>query len=132
MTKWDDDQVTASFGAVVLSTPRPQELAAFYAELLGWVPVSSEPEWVRLRHPEQERPGLSFQLEPDDVPPTWPAREGGVQLQAHLDVLVDDLVAEEQRAIELGASTETYQPTPGVRVMRDPHGHVFCLFVHGS
>ena len=28
--------MTASLGAVVLSTPYPRELAAFYAELLGW------------------------------------------------------------------------------------------------
>lgn len=124
--------MTASFGAVVLSTPHPQELAAFYAALLGWVSVTSEPEWVRLRHPEQERPGLSFQLEAADTPPDWPAREGGLQMQAHLDVLVDDLDTEERRALDLGASTETSQPAPGVRVMRDPHGHVFCLFLPGS
>jgi len=29
--------MTASFGAVVLSTTRPMELAAFYRELLGWI-----------------------------------------------------------------------------------------------
>ena len=124
--------MTASLGAVVLSTPAPQELAAFYAELLGWVTVDSEPDWVRLRHPEQERPGLSFQREPADTPPTWPATDGGVAVQAHLDVLVDDLDAEEQRARDLGASTESSQATPGVRVMRDPHGHVFCLFLQGA
>jgi len=124
--------MTASFGAVVLGTPRPQELAAFYGELLGWIVVSGDPDWVRLRHPEHERPGLSFQREPADVPPTWPARHGGVQLQSHLDVLVDDLDVEQQRATSLGASVETHQPTPGVRVMRDPHGHVFCLFLDGA
>lgn len=124
--------MTASLGAVVLSTPYPRELAAFYAELLGWSVVSSEPDWVRLRGPEQERPGMSFQREPGDTPPAWPAREGGVQMQAHVDVLVDDLDLEEARAVSLGAYVETHQPTPGVRVMRDPHGHVFCLFLPGS
>ena len=121
--------MTASFGAVVLSTPHPQELAAFYAELLGWRVVTSEPEWVRLADPERERPGLSFQREPEDTPPTWPMRDGGVPMQAHLDVLVDDLDAEQARAVGLGATVETHQPTSEVRVMRDPHGHVFCLFV---
>lgn len=124
--------MTASLGAVVLSTPNPRELAAFYAELLGWSVVSSEPDWVRLRALEQERPGLSFQREPGDTAPTWPAREGGVQMQAHLDVLVDDLDREAARAVSLGATVEAQQPTPGVRVLRDPHGHVFCLFVPGS
>ena len=124
--------MTASFGAVVLSTPDPRELAAFYAELLGWSVVTSEPGWVRLRHPGQERPGLSFQREPGDAPPTWPSSGGAVQMQAHLDLLVDDLDVEQARATGLGASVETHQPTPGVRVMRDPHGHVFCLFLPGS
>jgi catechol 2,3-dioxygenase-like lactoylglutathione lyase family enzyme len=122
----------ASFGAVVISTPRPMELAAFYRELLGWQAVAEEPAWVRLRDPERERPGLSFQLEPGDTPPTWPAREGGVQMQAHLDVLVDDLDAESARALALGATVEANQPADGVRVMRDPHGHIFCLFLPGS
>ena len=44
--------VTVSFGAVVLSTPDPRELAGFYAKLLGWSVVTSEPGWVRLRHPD--------------------------------------------------------------------------------
>ena len=124
--------MSASFGAVVVSSPRPQELAAFYRDLLEWTTVSDDPTWVRLRSPRDERPGLSFQLEPADTPPTWPNAEGGVQMQAHLDVLVDDLDAEEQRAIALGARTEQHQPTPDVRVMRDPHGHVFCLFLPGA
>ena len=123
--------MAASFGAVVLSTPRPQELAAFYRELLGWLTVADEPDWVRLRDPDRERPGLSFQLEPGDVPPDWPATPGGVQMQAHLDILVDDLDPETARAVGLGASVEPHQPTPGVRVLRDPHGHVFCLFLPG-
>lgn len=128
----EDVRMSASFGAVVLSTTRPVELAAFYRELLGWLVVTEEPDWVRLRDPERERPGLSFQLEPDDVPPTWPGREGGVQMQAHLDILVSDLAVETERAVALGATIEEYQPTSGVRVMRDPFGHVFCLFVAGS
>jgi catechol 2,3-dioxygenase-like lactoylglutathione lyase family enzyme len=124
--------MTASFGAVVLSTSRPMELAAFYRELLGWIVVAEDPGWVRLRDPERERPGLSFQLEPADTPATWPAREGGVQMQAHLDILVDDLAKETARAVAFGATIEQQQPTRGVRVMRDPLGHVFCLFLAGS
>ena len=124
--------MAASLGATVLSTPDPQELAAFYGKLLGWIVVSSEPDWVRLRHVEQERPGLSFQREPADTPPTWPTREGGLQMQAHLDVLVDDLETERDRAITLGARSEEHQPSPGVHVMRDPHGHVFCLCLPGA
>ncbi|WP_375481372.1 VOC family protein [uncultured Jatrophihabitans sp.] len=124
--------MAALLGAVVISTRRPQELAAFYRELLGWLTVDDGPDWVRLRDPERERPGLSFQREDADVAPDWPARDDGVQMQAHLDVLVDDLDAETQRALTLGATVEGHQPSEGVRVMRDPHGHVFCLFLPGS
>ena len=122
----------ASFAAVVLSTPAPIELAAFYRGLLGWQTVDEDPAWVRLRDPERERPGLSFQREPADTPPAWPARDGGVQMQAHLDILVDDLEQEIARAVGLGASIEKHQPQEGVRVMRDPHGHLFCLLVPGA
>ncbi|MGD9961642.1 VOC family protein [Nocardioides sp.] len=124
--------MSASSGAIVLSTPDPQELAAFYRDLLGWSVITSESGWVRLRQVDHERPSLSFQYEPADTPPSWPMREGGVQMQAHLDVLVDDLDSEQQRAAALGASLETHQPNPDVRVMRDPHGHVFCLFLAGA
>lgn len=51
-------------------------------------------------------------------------------MQAHLDVLVDDLHAETARAVALGATVERTQPNEDVRVMRDPHGH--CLFLPGA
>ena len=124
--------MSVTFAAVVLGTPDPPALAAFYRELLGWETVDADPTWVRLRAPERERPGLSFQLEPDHVPPVWPPRAGAQQMQTHLDLLVDDLDTEVARAVGLGATVEEYQPQDGVRVLRDPHGHPFCLFRHGA
>jgi hypothetical protein len=53
-------------------------------------------------------------------------------MQSHLDLLVDNLETESARAVDLGARMEEHQPQEGVRVMRDPHGHVFCLFVEGA
>ncbi|GAB2461103.1 VOC family protein [Jatrophihabitans fulvus] len=122
--------MVASFAAVVLSSPDPVAHAAFYRDLLGWESVVEGPEWVRVRDPERERPGLSFQLEQGHVRPDWP--DGPVQLQSHLDVLVDDLDAEVARARDLGATLEAFQPQDGVRVMRDPSGQMFCLFLEGS
>lgn len=124
--------MTVTFGAVVLGTPDAPALADFYRALLGWEEVDREPDWVRLRDPLRERPGLSFQYEPDHVPPVWPQQPGTQQMQAHLDLLVDDLDAETSRAVALGASVEEHQPQDGVRVLRDPHGHLFCLFLPGS
>lgn len=119
-------------GAFVLGTPDPPALADFYRALLGWEEVEREPEWVRLRAPEQERPSLSFQMEADHTSPVWPQRPGTQQMQAHVDLQVDDLDVETERACALGATLEEYQPQKGVRVLRDPHGHLFCLFLPGA
>jgi hypothetical protein len=53
-------------------------------------------------------------------------------MQAHLDLQVDDLAAETEPARALGATLEEHQPQKDVRVLRDPHGHLFCLFLPGS
>ena len=124
--------MSATLTGLVLGTPAPPVLADFYRELLGWSEVSRDPEWARIRAENSEGPGLSFQLEADHVPPTWPARSGEQQMQAHLDIQVDDLQAETTRAVALGATVEEHQPQPdGVRVCRDPHGNLFCLFLPG-
>ncbi|WP_394428600.1 VOC family protein [Streptomyces sp. SGAir0957] len=124
--------MTATLGAFVLGTPDPPALADFYRALLGWEEVVRSPEWVRLRAPEKERPSLSFQLEADHTPPVWPQAPGTQQMQAHLDLEVEDLRAETERARALGATLEDHQPQDGVRVLRDPHGHPFCLFLPGA
>ncbi|MGB2700964.1 MAG: VOC family protein [Candidatus Phosphoribacter baldrii] len=51
-------------------------------------------------------------------------------MQAHLEVRVDgDLLTAVDRAIELGATLAAYQPQDDVRVLLDPAGHPFCLWV---
>ncbi|MEU6114525.1 VOC family protein [Streptomyces sp. NPDC047117] len=124
--------MTTTLSAIVLGTPDPPALADFYRALLGWREVERHPAWVRLRAPGQEGTGLSFQLEADHTPPVWPQRPGAQQMQAHLDLRVDDLEAETERACALGATLEGHQPQEDVRVLRDPHGHPFCLFLPGA
>ncbi len=90
----------------VLDTPDPKGLALFYQRLLGWPIRADEEEWATLR-PTDGGTGLSFQLEPDHVPPVWPPVPGTQQMQLHLDIEVDDLeaasaVAEEAGALRLG------------------------------
>jgi catechol 2,3-dioxygenase-like lactoylglutathione lyase family enzyme len=113
--------------STVLGSPDPRGLATFYQELLGWEVRRDSPEWVVLRPPGGTT-GLSFQLEDGHVPPTWPSGPGEQQMQAHLDIAVDDLDAGVARAKALGAGLATYQPQEDVRVMIDPAGHPFCLF----
>jgi catechol 2,3-dioxygenase-like lactoylglutathione lyase family enzyme len=123
--------VPAQLSATVLDTPDPRGLAAFYSELLGWRAVEDSSEWVVLRPPEGGV-GLSFQLESQHVRPTWPAEEGEQRMQLHLDIEVDDLGIEVDRAVQLGASVADVQPQQHVRVLLDPAGHPFCMFVDES
>ena len=119
----------ARLTAPVLGTPDPQGLARFYQRLLGWPLRDDEPQWATLR-PADGGTGLSFQLEPDHVPPVWPPEPGTQQMQVHLDLLADDLdaasaVAEEAGARRLGGYVDDDEE---VRVYADPAGHPFCLF----
>jgi catechol 2,3-dioxygenase-like lactoylglutathione lyase family enzyme len=116
--------------AAVLDTPDPRGLARFYRRLLGWSIGTDDPEWATLR-PEGGGAGLSFQLEPDHVPPVWPARDGDPRMQLHLDIEVDDLAAAIEIAVEAGAEVAAFQPQADVRVLLDPAGHPFCLWVRG-
>ncbi len=121
---------TVRLAAPVLGTPDPQGLARFYQRLLGWPLRDDEPGWATLR-PADGSTGLSFQLEPDHVPPVWPPEPGTQQMQMHLDLEVDDLeaacaLAEEAGARRLGGYTEAHE---AVRIFADPAGHPFCLFV---
>jgi hypothetical protein len=48
---------------------------------------------------------------------------------AHVDIAVGDLEGAVARALEVGARLASYQPQADVRVMLDPAGHPFCLFL---
>lgn len=117
-----------SLTATVLGTPDPGGLARFYQRLLGWEIGTEEPDWVTLR-PPGERAGLSFQTESEHTPPSWPAGRDEQQMQLHLDIEVDDLEAGVAHALEAGATLAEFQPQDDVRVMIDPAGHPFCLWI---
>jgi catechol 2,3-dioxygenase-like lactoylglutathione lyase family enzyme len=122
---------TFRLSSTVLGTSDPRGLADFYRELLGWEVRVDRPEWVVLK-PHDGATGLSFQREDGHVPPSWPAAPGDQQMQAHLDIVVDDLAAGVARATSLGASVAALQPQDDVRVLLDPAGHPFCLFAPGA
>jgi catechol 2,3-dioxygenase-like lactoylglutathione lyase family enzyme len=115
--------------AAVLETPDPPGLARFYQRLLGWPLRDDTPQWATLR-PADGSTGLSFQLDPDHVPPVWPPEPGAPRMQLHLDLEVDELdaagaLAEETGARQIGGHSEPHEE---VRVYADPAGHPFCLF----
>ena len=50
-------------------------------------------------------------------------------MMLHLDFLVDDLAEGVAHAVDAGARLADHQPQDDVRVMFDPDGHPFCLWV---
>jgi catechol 2,3-dioxygenase-like lactoylglutathione lyase family enzyme len=125
-----DQACRLALSGVVLGAPDAATLADFYRSLLGWETEQDEPGWVKLRSPCGGA-GLSFQTEPQYVPPVWPAGPGDQQMQLHLDIAVEDLAAAGEHAIAAGAVLAGYQPQDDVRVYLDPAGHPFCLFLPG-
>jgi catechol 2,3-dioxygenase-like lactoylglutathione lyase family enzyme len=112
----------------VLGARDIEELTAFYEQLLGWQRRSDEEDWKSLRNPNGG-PGLAFQPEPEQVPPTWPAAPDDQHMQLHLDFEVQDLDGAAAHATSAGAVLADFQPQDDVRVFLDPAGHPFCLFV---
>jgi catechol 2,3-dioxygenase-like lactoylglutathione lyase family enzyme len=115
---------------VQLDAPDPDALADFYARLLGWQ-VFSDPDGPGAAVAPTEDAGynLAFQLEPRYTRPVWPTVEGQPQMSMHLDIEVDDLEHAVAYAIEEGAELADFQPQDNVRVMLDPAGHPFCLYL---
>jgi glyoxalase superfamily protein len=103
-------------------------MAEFYGRLLGWGVTASESEWVLMRDPGGGT-GLSFQAEAAYREPTWPEQGAGQDKMLHLDIQVDDLDMAVEYAIASGARLARHQPQDRVRVMLDPAGHPFCLFL---
>jgi catechol 2,3-dioxygenase-like lactoylglutathione lyase family enzyme len=117
-----------TLSSTVLDAPDAAELADFYRRLLGWETVQDEPGWVKLLPPGGGS-GLGFQTAKPYVPPVWPAAPGDQLMMLHLDFEVTDLEAAVAHAVAEGARPAEFQPQHDVRVLFDPAGHPFCLFV---
>jgi hypothetical protein len=118
------------FWGVVLDAPDAPALARFYGELLGWKVSGTGPAWATVAPPDGVA-YLGFQTSATYRTPVWPSAEGEQQMMMHLDFEVSDLGAAVAHAVELGAREAGYQPQEHVRVMLDPAGHPFCLYVDG-
>lgn len=121
---------------VTLDCSDAEVLAAFYSGLLGWeVCAGDGAGWVQLRDP-RGGVGLNVQAEAGYQPPVWPERPGQQAKMAHFEILVDDMEAAVALVIECGGSEAVHQPADRdparLRVMLDPAGHPFCLFLHGE
>jgi hypothetical protein len=72
---------------------------------------------------------FAFELDRHYRPPVWPSEPDSQQQMVHLDIGVTDLAAAVEDAIELGARLADFQPQEDIRVMLDPDGHPFCLYL---
>ncbi|MDG1368570.1 MAG: ectoine synthase [Acidimicrobiales bacterium] len=110
-------------------------VADFYAALLGWEVTERGARWAQLRDPERGV-GLNISAESNFVTPVWPPSEGDPQKQLHLEILVTDVEAAAAIVLTNGGSEAAWQPgdrdRDRLRVMLDPAGHPFCLFVMGE
>jgi predicted enzyme related to lactoylglutathione lyase len=121
---------------ITLDCSDAEVLAAFYSRLFGWdVTARDGAGWVQLRNP-QGGVGLNLQAEPWYQPPVWPEQSGHQTKMIHLEVMVDDLDAAERLVIHCDGVTAAHQPADRdparLRIMLDPAGHPFCLFVPGG
>ena len=126
--------------SVTIGAPAPRDLAAFYARLLAWPVTATEPArpgmppedgWAQIRPPSGETgPTLNFEYEENFTRPVWPAEAGRQNATQHLDIAVGDLDGTVRWALDAGATVAGFQPQDDVRVLLDPAGNPFCLFLH--
>ena len=120
------------------------QLADFYSRLLGWPITAGDGEgWAQLRDPNGAV-GMNIQAEPWYQPPTWPETteiRPGIQHKIqhkmmHLEIEVDDIDAAIETVLDAGGTIASHQPAgrnpSRIRVMLDPAGHPFCLFLAGE
>jgi catechol 2,3-dioxygenase-like lactoylglutathione lyase family enzyme len=117
------------YWGVLIDAADARALADFYVRLLGWrVDKDEDGAFVTVAPPSGVA-YLAVQRSPEYVPPVWPPVDGRQQMMMHLDVEVADLDAAVADASRMGARLADVQPQDDVRVMLDPAGHPFCLYV---
>lgn len=127
---------TVRWTGVCIDCADADHLARFYSQLLGWqITANDGADWAQLRDPNGGV-GINIQAEPWYQPPTWPETASSQHKMMHFEVQVDDLDASVDSVLAAGGSVAVHQPhgrdPAKIRVMLDPAGHPFCLFVAGE
>jgi catechol 2,3-dioxygenase-like lactoylglutathione lyase family enzyme len=117
---------------VVLDSHDGVALAHFYARLLGWQVFNERDGGAAVAPSEDAGYNLAFETEELYARPVWPTVDGQPQMSMHLDIEVDDLDHAVAFALDCGAELAAYQPQETVRVLLDPAGHPFCLYLDES
>ncbi len=113
-----------------------EAVGAFYSRLFGWdITARNGAGWLQLRNPDG---GISLNIQAEEAyePPAWPERPGLQSKMMHFEIFVRDLDAAVQLVLGIGGAQAPHQPTDRdpdrIRIMLDPAGHPFCLFVEGE
>lgn len=122
-------RTSTTWWGAVLDAPNAPALAHFYARLLDWEVFDEDATGAAVAPSRDAGYFLGFQTEEHYVRPVWPAGPGEPQMSMHLDVEVDDLKQAVAHAVQCGAELAGHQPQDDVRVMLDPAGHPFCLYL---
>lgn len=111
---------------VVLDAADIEAVATFWAGVYEGEVVRADADWCEIRVGEDFP--LAVQRVSDHVRPEWP---DGQPQQVHLDFFVEDLQAEHERIMGLGAELLKPSSDPdadtGFQIYADPAGHPFCL-----
>lgn len=105
-----------------IDSDNPAPLAAFWADALGYTAVGEFGVFSPLFPADENEPPINIQRVPDPK---------GAKSRMHLDIHVDDLAAEVERLVLLGA-TRVREDVVNEHdhkwvVMADPDGNVFCV-----
>ncbi|WP_232044134.1 VOC family protein [Fusobacterium ulcerans] len=98
----------------------PYKLAKFYADLLKWEIPFYDEDYACICPPKISQgayPGITFQRNPEYVPPVWPEKPEAQQQMAHLDFAVNNLEEAVHYAVQCGATIAPEQFSDSWRVI---------------
>jgi catechol 2,3-dioxygenase-like lactoylglutathione lyase family enzyme len=116
--------MTTTIAMITLDCAEVPPVADFWKAALGYEQVAGDGESYAMLMSDAG-PALGFGKVEDHSPPEWPNPRGTKQF--HLDLACDDIDAEQERLLGLGARLADPQPGETWRVLLDPAGHPFCL-----
>jgi len=116
--------MTTSIAMITLDCAEVGPVADFWRAALGYEQVAGDGENYAMLKTENG-PALGLGKVEDYQSPGWPNERGSKQF--HLDLAAEDIDAETERLVELGATLAEPQPGETWRVLLDPAGHPFCV-----
>ena len=116
--------MTTSIAMITLDCAEVGPVADFWRAALGYEQVAGDGENYAMLKTENG-PALGLGKVEDYQSPGWPNERGSKQF--HLDLATEDIDAETERLVGLGATLAEPQPGETWRVLLDPAGHPFCV-----